>query len=269
MPTPYQIPHTNGRYVTAPRSISRFARWFPALAFFARYLVIVIRASLVARRGHYDDQAWGASSLEVLHALEQVGVQFEITGMEHMEALEGPFIVAANHMSTLETMVLPAVVLAVSPCTFVVKKSLINYPLFGAVMRSRDPIAVSQTDPREDLKKVLREGVQRIEAGYSLVIFPEGSRTAKFDPARFNSLSVKLAARANVSVVPLALRTDAWAIGWPIPDIGRIDPSKPVKLAFGPPLAITGRGSQQQDELLRFIQSHLDSWGAPTVAANV
>jgi 1-acyl-sn-glycerol-3-phosphate acyltransferase len=40
-------------------------------------------------------------------ALENVGVRFEITGLDNLKSFEGPAVFIANHMSTLETFVLP------------------------------------------------------------------------------------------------------------------------------------------------------------------
>ena len=85
--------------------------------------------------------------------------------MEHLAAVDGPFVVAANHMSALETMVLPSILVTFCRTTFIIKQSLLDYPIFKHVMRSRDPIAVSQVDPREDFKTVMREGPKRLRAG--------------------------------------------------------------------------------------------------------
>jgi 1-acyl-sn-glycerol-3-phosphate acyltransferase len=145
--------------------------------------------------------------------------------------------------------------------TFVVKQSLIDYPVFKYVMRSREPIALSQTDPRADFKKMLEEGPKRLERGISIVVFPEGRRTMTFDPGRFNSIGVKLAQRAGAPIVPLALKTDAWALGGRrLPDFGKIDPSKTVHFAFGEPLRVSGRGGEENRAIIEFIEQKLAQW---------
>ncbi len=251
----------DGAYRTPAGSGRPLARLWPDLGFYARELLIVLRAGALAKRGQYDDPAWCQSSIQTLRALERVGVRCEITGLQHVAALPGPCVFSGNHMSTLETFVLPVILLPLRPITFVVKQSLLEYPVFGHVMRSRDPIVVGRTNPREDLKAVLDGGAERLARGISIVVFPQTTRTAVFDPAEFNTIGVKLAKRAGVPVLPVALKTDAWGNGRLIKDCGRIDPSKTVHFAFAAPRAIANRGSEEHEEIIRYIAEHLSAWG--------
>ena len=62
-------------------------------------------------------------------------------------------------------------------------------------------------------------------------------------------------------IIPLALSTHAWALGRGVlQDFGPIDPSKPVKFAFGEPLWVQGRGTEQHRAVIDFIQAKLNSW---------
>ena len=251
----------HGTYTTSGQAREWLAGLWPNLAFYRRILLIVYRASAKAKRGIYDDAAWSASSLDTVRALEHVGVRFEISGLDHVAQLEGPCVFIGNHMSILETYVLPVLLLPFMPITFVVKQSLLDYPFFGHVMRSRDPVTVERANPRDDLKSVLDGGAERLAKGISIVIFPQSTRTAAFDPKLFNTIGVKLAKRASVPVIPIALKTDAWGNGRLHKDIGRVDPSRTVHFAFGAPLRIADRGSEEHEEILRFILAHLAEWG--------
>jgi 1-acyl-sn-glycerol-3-phosphate acyltransferase len=141
----------------------------------------------------------------------------------------------------------------------VIKQSLLEVPLFKHVMRSRDPIAVTRTNPRLDLKTVLEQGCERLSRGISIIIFPQTTR-APFNPEQFSSIGVKLAARAGVPLVPLALLTDAWRNGKLIKDLGFIDPSKKVYFRFGKPLRVEGKGNEQHREVMGFIERNLEHW---------
>ena len=88
----------------------------------------------------------------------------------------------------------------------------------------------------------------------------------EFDPTNFNTIGVKLASRAGVPIVPVALRTDAWAIGRPIADIGRIDPRCKVHFAFDKPLQVEGRGAAEQQAIIEFISDRLAAWSAEDAA---
>jgi 1-acyl-sn-glycerol-3-phosphate acyltransferase len=265
MPT-HPLALVGGAYATPAGSSRGLARLWPGLAFYSRIVPIVVRAGARAKRGRYDDAAWCQSSLDALRALERAGVRCEIAGVQHVAALTGPCVFIGNHMSTLETFILPVILAPLRPVTFVVKQSLLDYPVFGHVMRSRDPIVVGRTNPREDLKAVLEGGAERLARGVSLIVFPQTTRTPRFDPAEFNTMGVKLAKRAGVPVVPVALKTDAWGNGRLIKEWGRIDPSKTVHFAFGAPRGVATRGGEEHEEIVRFIAAHLAAWGGTVKA---
>ncbi|MEM9659031.1 MAG: lysophospholipid acyltransferase family protein [Planctomycetota bacterium] len=251
-----------GAYRSPAASPSWFSRTFPSLSFHPRFFAITVRAGAAAKRGRYGGFEWAQSSLEVLRALESVGMRFEVNGLDRLEALDSPCVIAGNHMGVLETCIIPGLVQPYRNTTFVIKPSLVKYPIFKHVMLSRDPIVVSQSNPRHDFKVVMRGGAERLKQGTSIVVFPQGRRTPTFDPADFNTMAVKLAQRAGVPVVPLALKTDAWALGKWAPDFGRIDPQKSVHFAFGEPVTVEGRGADEQEEVIRYIVDHLQVWNA-------
>lgn len=252
----------DGTYRTPPgRRGKLLARISPTASFFLRYPWIIFRAAWIAKHRGLTGARWAQASVEVLQAAETAGCQFEIAGVNHLRGINSPCIVAANHMSTMETMVLPSVLQPLRETTFVVKRSLTTMPVFKHVMNSRNAIAVSQTNPREDLKTMLVEGLDRLQQGYTLVVFPQGSRTLGFEAARFNSIAVKLASRAGVPLVPCAVATDAWGLGRWVPELAKIDPSKPVRVEFGEPMTVTGRGEAEHARTLEFISQRLAAWG--------
>jgi 1-acyl-sn-glycerol-3-phosphate acyltransferase len=253
-------------YVSPVATPAWFARAFPGGAFYGRLASIVWRASRQARRGCYGDAEWIGSSIETLRALEAAGVRIAVEGLGGFAGLDGPAVVVGNHMSTLETFVLPCLLAPHRRVTFVVKRELVEMPVFKHVMISRQPVVVGRAQAREDLKIVLEEGEARLRAGTSVIVFPQTTRAATWTPAEFNSIGVKLAKRAGVPVVPLALRTDAWGIGRWVKDVGWLRPARPVRIAFGPPLAVAGNGRDAQEALVRFISDKMAAWGVPCLA---
>lgn len=231
--------------------------------FILKYGYVVLRTRKEAIRKLYDTKAWTDSSFEILKFIEKAGGVFHITGMENITKSPGPILFIGNHMSTLETMILPCIIGTQKELTFVVKESLVKHPLFGDVMRSRDPIVVGRTDPRKDLEAVMNGGVERLENGISIVIFPQSTRSVEFKPEEFNSLGVKLAKKAGVNVVPIALKTDFWGNGKLIKEVGPLDHKKTIHIKFGEPMHITGNGKEENQKIIDFIQSSLKEWNTP------
>ena len=252
---------TKGSYRTAQRRLSLLGRVLPSFRFYVEAFAIVFSASRRAKRGKYGNAEWCGSSLAILRGLEKIGVVAEISGMENFSHLPGPCVFIGNHMSTLETFVLPTLIVPFKKVTFVVKQSLVDYPFFKHIMRARDPITVGRTNPREDLKAVLEGGAERLKHGTSLVIFPQTTRSEVFDPSQFNTIGVKLAKRAGVPVVPVALLTDAWGNGKYLKDFGRIDTSRTIHFSFGEPMTIQGRGDEEHQKIVEFITGKLKEWG--------
>jgi 1-acyl-sn-glycerol-3-phosphate acyltransferase len=230
--------------------------------FYTLLLQVVLRSRADAIAGKYDDPTWAESSYAVLRALERCGARFHIEGIDHVRRLEEPVVFVSNHMSTVETMVFPCIIVPFRPVTYVVKQSLTTMPLFGPIMRSRDPVTVGRENPREDMQAVLTEGQRRLEAGISVILFPQSTRQVEFAPEHFNSLGVKLARRAGVKVLPVAIKTDFWGNGRLIKDLGPLHRAEPIHIRFGEPLAVEGGGKAEHQAIVRFIQENLDRWQA-------
>ncbi len=248
------------RYETPARTLSPWKQWWSTPVFYMKFLSIVFRAAGVAKQGKYDDEAWVNSAYEVFDLLEQVGINLDISGMDNISREEGPCVIIGNHMSMMETLLLPTIVVPVKPATFVVKQSLLDYPVFKHVMRSRNPIAVTRTNPRQDLKTVMSEGVARLKEGLSVIVFPQTTRANVFDPAQMSTIGIKLAKKADVPVVPLALKTDAWTNGKILKDFGSLLIEKKCYFAFGEPIRVVDKGGEEQEAVNRFIQEKLESW---------
>ena len=257
-----------GAYSTKASKVSLLARLFPGLVFYSNTAWIVFWAGRAAKQGIYGNEEWAVSSYDIMTALEKVGVSIEISGIDNFRSLNSPCVFIGNHMSALETFILPCIIQPLTDTTFVVKESLIDYPVFGPVIRSRNPVLVGRTNPREDLKAVLKGGTEILSSGRSIVIFPQTTRTPVFNPSEFNTIGVKLAKKADVPVVPIALKTDAWGNGKRLKDFGKIDPSKKAYITFGKPLKIKDRGVEEHNAIISFIQEHLKKWGGETATAN-
>lgn len=230
------------------------------LYFTLKYAYIVLKTRKIARRKLYDKKAWSDSSFYIFRFIEKTGGRFHISGMENISKTDGPVLFISNHMSTLETMIFPSLIAPHREVTFVVKDSLVKHPLFGDVMRSRNPIVVGRADPRKDFQIVMQQGQELLSQGTSIIIFPQSTRSVKFKPEEFNSLGVKLAKKAGVPVVPVAIKTDFWGNGKVLKELGPLDSKKTIYIKFGEPFSVSGTGRDDNQRIIDFIQTSLAEW---------
>lgn len=228
--------------------------------FMLKYISIILRDRKVGLEGKYDKETWAASSYDIFRLIEECGGRFNITGLDNLHECEEPVVFISNHMSTLETMVFPGIIAPVMDVTFIVKKSLVEHRYFGPIMKAREPIIVGRANSREDFKKVMTEGPDLLAKGISIVVFPQSTRKDVFIPLEFNSLGVKLAKKANVKVIPVAIKTDFWGHGKYFKDLGPLRRNKPIYMDFGKPMEISSSEKTEHEKIIEFIYSSLIKW---------
>jgi 1-acyl-sn-glycerol-3-phosphate acyltransferase len=250
----------NSVYTSVQKGVPLLSRIAPTFVFYWKFGRIVFQASSKAKRGLYTDDDWALDSFNILKLLEKMGVRVTISGLENLQKAGGPCVIIGNHMSIMETLLLPVIVQPFRKVTFVVKDSLLTYPVFKHIMQSRNPVAVTRTNPRQDFKTVMSEGVDRLGNGISIIVFPQTTRSHDFDLAHFGSIGIKLAKKAGVPVIPLALKTDAWQNGTYSKDFGKISSKIPVRFSFGEPLMVQGKGAGEHKQVADFISEKLTEW---------
>ena len=247
---------------TTPPRPGFFTRAFPSLTFYLRMLAAISRSARAINAGRGNLDLYIKSSLDVASSVTSTGTRIIVENEEVLRKLDGPCIIAANHMSALETMVVEGIVMPIRPMTLVTKASLMKYPIFSTPLKACDPIVVGRANPRDDLRVMVAETHDRITRGISVVVFPQTTRTNHFSPEHFNSIGAKLAKREKVPLVPLALKTDFWGCGWPIKDIGRINPRLDVHFRFGEPLDASAGEREAHQHCVDFIGATLQEWAA-------
>ncbi len=250
----YHTPEETPRYLLDHLSFNT------RIYFMSRYIGIIFSTRKSAMKGTYDTQAWVDSSLYIFRLIEGCGGRFHITGLDNIRKTVNPVIFVSNHMSTLETMIFPGIIQPLKNITFVVKDALVRHFAFKHVMCSRDPIVLSRENPREDFRIVMEKGPEYLRKGISIVIFPQSTRRINFIPSEFNTLGTKLALKAGVDIIPVAIKTDFWGNGRFTGYLGPINRKKPIHIAFGEAIPVSGNGKNEHQYILNFIHDHLKTW---------
>ncbi len=76
---------------------------------------------------------------------------------------------------------------------------------------------------------------------------------------------MKLAAKAGVRLLPVAVKSDYWGSSGIFRGFGPVRRDRPIRIEFGEPLAVVGRGKAEHEQCLDFIESRLRAWGAPVI----
>ncbi|PYG88816.1 1-acyl-sn-glycerol-3-phosphate acyltransferase [Ruminiclostridium sufflavum DSM 19573] len=231
-------------------------RWY----FVYTYIKVVLQARRLVGKGSFDMEEFSVSSYKTFQNIENCGGRLFIDGMDNIRKTEGPVVFVSNHMSTLETFVFPCIIVPIKKITFVIKDNLLSIPAFGPIMSSLEAIIVSRKNSRQDLVKVINQGKETILKGISVVLFPEGTRRAEFEPGKFNSMGIKLAKEAGVPVIPVAIKTDFWGNGRLIKDIGPVRRKEPICISFGEPVYISGNGKAEHKQVVDFISQKTDEF---------
>jgi len=148
----------------------------------------------------------------------RVGFGLEVTGEARIPAA-GPAVLAVNHGSQIDPLVLAAAV--PRRCTFLAAAELLTMPVLGALIR---PFRVVPIERGRFDRRAIQECLARLERGELLAIFPEGkiSTNGDFHPPH-DGLAF-IAARARVPVIPIGIAGtyDVWPLGARLPHRGRI-----------------------------------------------
>ena len=127
------------------------------------------------------------------------GVSFEITGLHNIPKNQ-PLVVACNHQGDWETFYLLTMGLPVST---VLKRELLYIPFFGWALAMLNPIAIDRKRKTNALKQLSQQGCERLNAGISVVIFPEGTRRPPGSLGPCTKGAAMLAHQAGVPILPI------------------------------------------------------------------
>jgi 1-acyl-sn-glycerol-3-phosphate acyltransferase len=137
-----------------------------------------------------------------LNLMFVTGVKLTVEGAENIDKNKN-YVFVANHQGYFDIPVLYAGL--GSMLSFIAKKELFRIPFFGWGMKAIGCINIDRSNPRKARKSITR-GVSVLKKNnISLVLFPEGTRSASGKVGEFKRASFTLALESGVPVVPVAI----------------------------------------------------------------
>jgi 1-acyl-sn-glycerol-3-phosphate acyltransferase len=167
--------------------------WTLALVLIAVLCLLLPRAAVLS-----VSRAWMAGLQLLLRHL--VGLDYEVRGRSSMP--QGPAIYAFKHQSAWETVVIH---LLLPNAAIVLKRELMQIPLFGWCLRRSGMIGINRAGRMRALRSLIGGARAALARGVSVIIFPEGSRTAPGRHLPYHPGVAALYLQLDRPVVPVAL----------------------------------------------------------------
>ena len=131
-----------------------------------------------------------------------INLNYEVRGKEHIPA--GGAVVASKHQSAWDVAIYHAIT---EDPAFVLKKELLRIPIYGWSLRKSAMIDIDRTGGASALKRMVQMARHALDAGRTVIIFPEGTRTAPGESRPYHPGIAALYARVAQPVVPAALNS--------------------------------------------------------------
>ena len=128
-----------------------------------------------------------------------LGIRHVVKGAEHLP--HHPAIILAKHQSAWETLAFQTIF---PPQAWVLKRELLWIPFFGWGLAMFSPIAINRASRSDAFKRLVEQGLERLNQGFWITIFPEGTRTAPGKRRRYKIGGAWLAVKTGTLVVPVA-----------------------------------------------------------------
>lgn len=183
-------------------NIPAFAKLIYCLKYFNPYRKKIEAAKASGDHEEERRQILEATSTWGPMMMDMFGSEVRVQGLENLPE-QGPVVIVGNHQGYADIAAYFAAFRKFQ-FGFVAKQELRKIPLYGIWIERIRSVLIERDDPRASLEAIKR-GVELLQQGYSLVIFPEGTRSKGPVPGPFMKGSLKLATKPGVPIVPVSM----------------------------------------------------------------
>jgi 1-acyl-sn-glycerol-3-phosphate acyltransferase len=182
----------------------------------------------------------GWSRLAVFLSRVILGIRCEIQGRENLPTR--PAVILSKHQSAWETLAFQQIF---PPQVHVLKRELLWIPFFGWGLALMSPIAIDRGRGFAALRNMARRGRERLEQGFWIVVFPEGTRVAPGEKRHYQLGGAWLAAASGAPIVPVAHNA---GLVWPRNAF--LKHPGTVTVRIGPPIDTANRDAKTLNALV-------------------
>ena len=183
-------------------NIPGFAKLLYCLRYFNPYKKAIEAAKAAGDDEEERRQILAATSSFGPMIMKMFNCRLTVEGLDNLPE-KGPVVLVGNHQGYADIAAYFAAFRKFQ-FAFVAKEELARIPFYGPWMARIRSVFIPRGEAKASLEAI-REGVALLERGFSLVIFPEGTRSQSSEPGPFMKGAFKLATRAKVPIVPVSL----------------------------------------------------------------
>jgi 1-acyl-sn-glycerol-3-phosphate acyltransferase len=235
--------------------MARTVLWFAYFWLFqlvsAPFLFIYFVLGLLGRKRSREKFLYWVTSAWARQMIAAAGGKVEVSGLENLPQEQGVLFVA-NHQGAFDIPLLLGYVPGLKG--FVSKKQNFRLPIVGIWMKLLHCVILDRENLRQSARAIIT-GVHYLKEGWSLVIFPEGTRSKSGTMGRFKDGSFKLATRSGAAIVPLTIDGSYRLLEG---NRGRITPGT-VRLHVHPQIVTADLSDGQRNNLVERVRAIIAS----------
>lgn len=199
-------------------------------------LVAILTFPLPPLARYHIIAGWARFFVWVARAL--CGVRYRVEGRHNIP--REPAVFMSKHQSAWETLAFQAIL---PPHVMVIKRELLRIPFFGWGLAMMSPIAIDRQAGRQALKQLQDQGKDRLDDGFGVVIYPEGTRIAPGTAGRYRTGGAWLAEKARAPIIPIAHNA-----GYLWPRNSFVKRPGVITVSIGPAITAQGRRPEEVTE---------------------
>ena len=213
---------------------------------------------LTARQRFWVIKQWCSANVWAARVI--CGIRYVVVGSENIP--DHSHLILSKHSSTFETVALNNIFF---PIAFVAKKELLKLPFFGWAFALASPITIDRSAGNLAMQLMVEQGRRRLEDGFWIVVFPEGTRIKSGTRAKYKTGGARLAIGMERPILPVAHNAGYL---WPKGVWGKT--AGTITISIGRPIDSTGRDpAELTAEVERWIEGEVARLGDPRALSGV
>lgn len=184
------------------------------------------------------------------YCVDVTGSQVEVVGLENVPT-DRNVVYIGNHQGIFDIPLL----LGYIPYqkAFIAKIEILKIPMISDWMKLMKCVFIARKNPRQSIE-AMHQGIENVKNGYSMVIFPEGTRSKGGPVKEFKPGSFKLAFQSGADVVPVTI-DGTWKI---YEEHNKIKPAN-IKLTIHPAVKTEGLSKDELRDIPAQVQKIVES----------